>query len=476
MASDQLPLHGQPDPERLELKPFQREGIDWFRKHPAGLLADEPGLGKSVQALKAAVEPVIIVAPAMVLESGTWDDEIAKWAPGIEATQVSYSSLAQLGPNGRVDRDHLGFPLNPPKAEYRRRWGTKIGDEAHYIKGRKTNWSKAFLDLNAMKTELATGTPLPNWAHEAFMILCALYPNEARPGHTLGSFWRWANEWFEVTQSRHNPRAKEIGGLQPGTTWEEFREANWGDRFLMRLRSEVLKDLPPLAWTGNKHDGDPHEMFRVKMTREQARAYNALRRDFIAWLDSGAQITAWTTPALLVKLYKCATGLEVLDPNSKGSGKLDALKTLLHDRPKPTFVAAYYRDSVEAAARVARALNKTVGVVHGGIPSSQRQHAIRGFQAGNVDVLVATIETVSEGITLHQGGADQFICLERDPRPTKNVQVHRRLHRMGVTVPIIGVDILTEGTVDERMLELLQWKTDEQMGALGVNDMRSLIG
>ena len=57
--------------------PFQREGVDWLIHTLRALLADEPGLGKSAQLLKAAVEPVIIVAPAMVLESGTWDDEIA---------------------------------------------------------------------------------------------------------------------------------------------------------------------------------------------------------------------------------------------------------------------------------------------------------------------------------------------------------------------------------------------------------------
>src|SRR4051812_45815564 len=172
------------------LMPHQIEGIDWMRPIERTLLADEAGLGKSAQLLRVAKEPVLVVAPAMVLNAGTWDDEIELWTPGIDATQVAYSSIAQRGARGRVPRDSNGFPKTPLKPEYRRHWGTVVLDESHYIKGRKTSWANAVLDIDADEARLATGTPVPNWAHEAFMSLRALYPEEARAGKEFGSYWR----------------------------------------------------------------------------------------------------------------------------------------------------------------------------------------------------------------------------------------------------------------------------------------------
>jgi hypothetical protein len=461
--------------------PHQIEGIDWMSDLPRTLLADEAGLGKTAQLLKSAVEPVVVVAPAMVLASGTWDDEVEKWAPGIDITPVAYSSLAQRGPRGSVPRDANGFPLTPPKPEYvkqLRHGGTLILDESHYIKGRKTNWSTACEELAqyADVVRQATGTPIPNWANEAYMALRVLRPGDAKPGKDLGSYWRWVQEWFEVEQSRWNPRAREIKGLQEHLTWDDFYQANWDGRMLLRLRDEVLKDLPPLTWTGQRRDTDPHEIWRVDMTKTQAKAYRDLRRDFITWLEGGEEIAAWSTPGLLVKLAKCATGLESLsDGGESGSGKMDALRYILTDRPRQTLVVAHFRSSVEACARVSGEVGKSAGIVHGGVPMGRRKDIIRRFQEGLIDTMCASIDTISEGMTLHQGGADQVVRVERSWLPSKNEQVIRRLHRIGQTRPVSAIDLVTRGTVDERVLALLGMKTDEQMGALGLEDYRKLV-
>jgi SNF2 family DNA or RNA helicase len=439
----------------------QVEGVAWMGERPRTLLADEPGLGKTAQLLLAAKEPVLVVAPAMVLESGTWDDEIEKWAPGIDLTQVPYTSLTEKGPRGKIYRDANGWPTNPAKEQYRRRWGTKIADESHYIKGRKTNWTGAFLKLEAEDTRLATGTPIPNWAHEAFTALQALYPEEAKPGQRLGSYWRWAKDWFKI--GSHWSKW-DVGDLLPDRTWEGFRAENWGDLFLMRLRDECL-DLPPLTI----------QPWRVQMEQSQRKAYRELKRDFVTWLASGEEVVAWSSAALVVKLAKMATGLEVLDPATKGSGKLRALEAILADRPRQTLVVAHFRDSVEQCARSAEVAGKSSFVVHGGIGSAQRKHAIRAFQRGEVDVLCASVGTISEGMTLHQGGADQVIRVERSYRPSTNEQVIRRLHRIGVQRPVTVIDLITEGTIDEAILVLLAEKTDQQMLALGLRRLADLI-
>jgi SNF2 family DNA or RNA helicase len=462
----------------LQRKPYQLEGVEWLLQRDRALLADEAGLGKSVQLLDAATEPLLIVAPAMVLEAGTWDDEIEKWAPGIEATQVSYSSIAKRGARGTVPRDHNGFPLTPLKPEYRGRYGTVILDECHYVKGRKTSWANAVRKLDAARFELATGTPIPNWAQEAFMLLGLMWPEEARPGHRYGSFWRWVNEWFCVSV---NPRFgnREIGDLRDAehvekcidcagkmpVTWDEFRAVNWGDRMIRRLRDDVLDDLPPLTM----------QEWLVPMKAEQKKAYTALKRDFVTWLDSGAEIAAWSEPGLLVKLAKLTTSLEVLDPTSKPDGKIKVLESLLFDRPSQTLVVAHFQDTIDACVRAARRAGKTALAVRGGLPSLERKEAIRAFQSGGIDVLCASIGTISEGVTLHQGGADQIIRVERSATPSKNEQVVRRLHRMGVERPIHCIDLVCPQSYDSRMQRLLAEKTDQQMRALGEAELRSLV-
>lgn len=405
----------------------------------------------------------------MVLESGTWDDEIAKWTPGIDATQVSYSS-SYVGAGGKVKRDQNGFALTELKPQFRRHWGTVILDESHYLKGRKTSWTNALKKIDAGRIYLATGTPIPNWAHEAFTTLQFLWPDEAKPGETFGSYWRWVNDWFEVSDSFYNPMAKEIGSLREDRTWDGFNASNWRNRMILRLREQCL-DLPELT----------NQRWNVRMSGEQKKAYTALKRDYVALLESGTIVDAWSEPAKLVKLLQLATGLECFDPGRldnpqvKPSGKFGALASILEDRPRQTLVVGHFRSTVQAAARVAGRLGKRVSVVHGGVPSTHRTTAIRNFQQGHTDVMVATIATVREGMTLHQAGCDQIVRMERSFTPSNNEQVMRRIHRIGQEHPVTCIDLVTDGTYDEKVLGLLSSKTDEQMRALGTRELIQLL-
>lgn len=455
----------------MNLFKHQAEGVEWLNDRPYSLLADEPGLGKSAQELLVATEPVLVVAPAMVLDAGVWDDEIARWTPDLDVTQVSYTSICQRGKRGKVERDSLGNPIVRLKPEYgERHWGTVIADEAHYLTGRKTSWTHAFEQLQFDRVGLATGTPITNWASGAYSLLRQLYPDQRRSGQRFGSYWRWAREWFNVGPTLWAKMAVQIDeatahiGPKLGVTWADFYEGNWGDRMLLRLRDDCL-DLPPLTT----------QEWRVKMVPAQRRAYKQLRDDFITWSDGGEEIAAWSSADQMVKLLKCLTGLEVLS-GDKGSGKLDALRQILVDRPRQTLVVAHFQDSVEACDRVAQEVGKNSRWLHGGSSPNDRRAHVHAFQRGEIDVLCASIELISEGLTLHQGGADQVVRVERSFRPSKNEQVARRLHRIGVERPILMIDLLTADSLDIEVADLLRRKTDQQMRALGLAGVRKLLG
>ena len=445
-----------------KLLKHQREGIDFLRAHPRAALFDEPGLGKSRTALEAATEPILVLAPAMLLDGGVWADEAALWRPGADITVVPYSQLSERvkGPKGGSK------PTGRLRTDLRRKWGTVILDEAHYVKGRKTNWTLAAKQLQTDSLFLLTGTPLPNWAHEAFTLLQLLYPEEAKPGRWLGSYWRWVEEWFKLGEQYGKGGVvvsdHVIGDMLKERTWEEFIAENWRDRMLLRLREDCL-DLPPMT----------EQTIRVDMVPVQKKAYKELKKDFITWLESGAEVAAWSSASQLVKLAQCATGLEVLDQTAHGSGKLDVLEDLLADRPFPTLVVAHFRRSVLASAQRASALGRRVAIITGESGKTSRAMSVRAFQAGKIDVLCATIDTISEGLTLN--AADQVIRVERSWRPSRNEQVIRRIHRIGQTRPVSVIDLVTRGTADERVLELLALKTDSQMKALGRTELKELV-
>jgi SNF2 family DNA or RNA helicase len=461
----------------LSLRSYQAEGLTFLREHPRAFLADEMGLGKSVQMLLASEGRTLIIAPAMVLDGGTWRDEVAKWAPerAGDITTVPFTSLALR--DGRKITDKL-------KPEYRGVWDTIIVDEAHYIKGRKTSWTKLLKPLckKAGRVILATGTPIPNWAQELFTTLCILYPEQAPPGGRLGSYWRWVEEWFDTGTEKIYVKGQEvekpyISGLaacsngcmdrpptDPCKHYRDFFRANLGDRFLMRLRDDVLTDLPPLTI----------EQIETPMTAEQGRMYRQLKKERLAELADGRLKVAWNSGALHVMCDKLATGAEVLHPGEKSaSGKLDRLAYDLAGRSRPTLVVAHFQAAVEAATAVARSVGAKAEFIHGGTSRPNRSRIVEEFKAGRLDVLVGSLETISEGLTLT--AADMVIFLETSFKPSRNQQAMRRIHRMGQDRPCTVLDYLTPGTVDENKRVLLAEKTDHQIRHLSVAQMTELL-
>lgn len=451
----------------LALRGYQVKGIEWLRQRPRSLLGDEPGLGKSAQLLRAAEGRTLVVAPAMVLDGGVWSDEWERWAPDLDVTMVPYSSLTLR------EKTEKGGTRPTPKLrlEYRTHWDTVILDEADYIKGRDTTWTKAVLRLSADRVMAATGTPVPNWAHELFTLLKLLHPTEAGPGGAYGSFWRWANEWFNVTPSRWDPHAQDIGTLKACNEkcnrcrhWVEFHEQNLGGLFLQRLRDDVLTDLPPL--TGPV-------VVKCRMGREQTRVYKALKKDFIAWTESGAEVVAWNKAALAVKLAKVVTGVQLIDPAVNASAKIDTLLANLAGQAQPAFVVAHFQPACELVTEALRRAGKKVELVYGPTSRSDRLKAVRAFQGGHLDVLVGSLEVVSAGLTLTR--ADTVHFLERSWRPSRNEQALRRIHRIGQTRPVTAYHYVTEGTVDDRLTDLLATKTDQEIKALRPHQIAALL-
>lgn len=468
---------------RPELYPYQAEGVDRIRGERRILLADEPGLGKTRQTIEALDGGrVLVVAPKLILTSGTWDDEIAKWSNRPELwSQAAYTGLV---PSGGIHKDRRGKTTRVDvKPEWLQQWDAIVLDEAHYVKGRGTSWTLAVEQISKRVPDSAfvalTGTPMPNWAHEVFTLLRLLYPHDSRPGKRFGAYQRWLNEWFIRT---HNPFAtgpgsEGIGGLlacgnreacrnrpanDPCKHWREFSEANMGQRFLRRLRDDVLGELPPLT----------EDLVHTPMDDAQRRMYKELKEEWVTETEDGEEVVAWTVGSRNVLLDRITTSawFATMEGEPRG-GKLERLRHDLSSRSQPTLVLAHYRDTVEACARVAESVGARTGFVHGGVHDAGA--VVKQFKSGQLDVLVGSLETVSEGLTLTR--ADMAIFVEKSYKPSRNEQATRRVHRIGQTRPVTVLDYVTPRSVDENKRVLLAEKTDQQMRALTAAQFTSLL-
>lgn len=463
--------------DRPPLKKHQVGDIDFIRRNRRVVLANEPGLGKSRSALEAVDgRRTLVIAPNMILESGTWEDEISRWADHVDLyQQVSYSQLNRRNKTAKGGTAPVQALADVVKGN---KYEALIVDEAHYIKGRDSMWTWAVLELakQVNMTVLLTGTPIPNWAHEVFNLLRAINPDEMAPGRKYGSFWRWAKEWFDCTPTRFSagkPVAGELLGCTPACLnlpthdpcvhYHRFVKANFGDSWRRVPRDE--SDLPPFT----------EQRILVPLSTSETAAYRKLKKDFAATID-GEEVLVWHKGALHVTLDKLTISPWLLTKQgSPKGGKLERLRFDLQNRSRPTLVLAHYRDAVEACAEVARSVGATAGYVHGGTGKVGAE-SVRRFKEGKLDVLVGSLEVVSEGLTLT--AADMAIFVEKSFKPSRNLQAARRIHRIGQTRPVTILDYVATGTgvnLDIRKRELLATKTDRQMRYLSAAQFLGML-
>lgn len=464
------------------LKKHQREGIDWIQSVGRGLLADEPGLGKTRQAIEAFDGGRnLVVAPKLVIEGGTWEDELRKWSATPENwTVIPYTQLNARKPKGKGTA-----PVKVLKPEVKGKWDAVVFDEAHYLKGRDTLWTWAALQISRNTEQFLpmTGTPFPNWAHEIFMLLRMIYPEEGKQGQggDFSGFWGWAEEWFDCKPTRFSqgfPVAGELLGCSrtraqlkeclarpandPCEHYLAFAEANLGNHYLRRWREDCL-DLPPIT------DQD----VRVEMDAKTKAAYLRLKNDFYSSYE-GHELVAWTSGSQQVQMHKMTTSPWLLHQEGEPrGGKLELLRYDLQSRTRPTLVFAHYKDTVEACARVATSLGASVGIVHGGIPERQRVDAFKSFKSGNTDVMVGSLETMSEGHTLV--AADMAVFVEESFKPYRNQQARDRIYRMGQTRPVSIRRYLCPNSLDSKKRRLLERKTDRQMRTLTAAELMEVM-
>jgi SNF2 family DNA or RNA helicase len=421
---------------------------------PFWLNANDPGTGKTYEALASLERPrdVLVMCPNGV--KSVWQDHIRDMYPKATVQVLG-------GPHKTIDNAADFVIVNweslsriPELAEWQ--WLYVIADEAHAIKNKKTNRARAIKKLTAEHRIALTGTPIINNPAELWSILNWLDKK------TWSGYWKFFHRYVDSYQVPPAGYYKIIGSKNEDELWE--RIAPFTTR---RLKRDVLEELP-----------DKYYTFPViPLHPKQRKAYEQMKKDSLAWLEqlpNDVELPAPTVLAQLIRLRQFASAYcmtyDIYPPNApddeytqtkvrmtEPSSKLDALDEIVENLAAPVVVFSQFRQLIDLAAERLGRYHRVVKMT-GQTPQHARGALIEGFQRGKWDVFLTTIQAGGVGITLHR--ASTCVFLDRAWSPADNSQAEDRLHRIGQKSAVHIISLQAENTVDQAIESRLEWKRD----------------
>ncbi len=413
-----------------ELKPFQRAGVAYLLERRRAFLADEQGLGKTVEALATLQAsdsfPAVVVCPANLKLN--WQREARTWLPG-RSVRVLHG-LGGTEPEPPADVTIVNYDIldaraesllvEPPRAV--------VVDEAHYCKNASAKRTQAV-------QRLAAGV-----AEEGIVLALSGTPVVNRPAEL-------------IAQLRIIGRLADFGsGAEFGARFrgpDAHQRLHWHLRarcFVRRCKSEVLPQLPAKTRAV------------VPIELDNAAEYRLAESDLLAWLRSQPldlrELDAKVAAALRAERLVRLNALKLL----AARGKLASALAWIHDfrsSGERLVVFARHREIQRAiVARFPEALH-----ILGEDSPARREQALSAFQApdsASNQIIVCSMEVAGQGLTMTR--ASNVAFLELDWTPAKHDQAEDRCHRIGQQDAVNAYYLLAAETVDETIATLLERK------------------
>jgi superfamily II DNA or RNA helicase len=451
-AAHQEPV---PVPAALEgtLRHYQRQGLTWLAEltsHGLGAcLADDMGLGKTITLIALHLHrvelgrdgPVLVVCPASLL--GNWEQELARFAPGVAVRRFHGGGRSLDGVAGGFVLTTYGTMRTSHEELAEVGWDLVVADEAQHVKNARSSTAKALRRIPSTVRVALTGTPMENNLTELWAILDWVIPG------LLGSRQAFRRVWASPIEAGvHEAKTRQFADLI-------------GPFLLRRRKSDpgIAPELP--AKTETDHP--------LHLTREQVVLYESFVRDTMARIERAHPDDQVTRRGLVLALL---TGLKQICNHPahflKESGavrltgrsqKLDLVDELLGTVLAEDGAALVFTQYV-AMARLLEAHLAKAGVphlfLHGGTPVRERETMVSRFQAGEVPVFLLSLKAGGTGLNLTS--ADHVIHFDRWWNPAVEEQATDRAYRIGQTKPVQVHRLVTKGTIEERVAELLQRK------------------
>jgi superfamily II DNA or RNA helicase len=428
-----IPACRLPGDLRAELRPYQRRGVDWLvflgDTGLGALLADDMGLGKTLQALCALRGRTLVVAPTSVLPN--WMDEIAKFRPGLRASlyhgprrsldeqaEVVVTSFALL----RLDEDVLAG----------REWDTVVLDEAHAIKNPESRVAAAAHRLRTRFPMALTGTSVENRLEELWSIFRFTHPG------LLGGLPDFRDRYVRPVESGDEAAA---AGLR-----RRIRPF-----LLRRLKEDVAPELPPRT----------EAVLHCELTEDERKVYDAVRAatvsEVVRRLQTGGSVLAALEALLRLRQAACHPSLvpgHAADTSSKVELLLESLETVVSERHKALVFSQWTSllDLVEGPLAAA-------GVGHVRLDGStvDRRGVVARFQdPAGPPVMLVSLKAGGTGLNLT--AADHVFLMDPWWNPAVEDQAADRAHRIGQDKPVFVYRLVSEDTVETKILALQESK------------------
>jgi len=462
------------------LRPYQLRGLGWLQfLHGLGLggcLADDMGLGKTPTTLAhlAGLQgPHLVVCPLSVVRN--WESETAKFAPFMRV-MVHHGTGRASGAaflNAVAQHDIVVTTYQVAAKDLAQLqqvgWTTMVMDEAQAVKNPDTHTSRAMRAIKAGQRLALTGTPVENRLSELWSIF-----NIVTPG-LLGSFAQFRDRFAQPIERQHDAAA--TAALRTLT----------GPFLLRRTKADksLVPDLPDkveqIAW--------------APLTREQAHLYQAVVDQLLkdAQEADGMKRRGLVLAALTRLKQICNHPAHALGDGSKlggRSGKLhrfDELVTDLLDTGEQALVFTQFREmGLLLQQHLQEKFGQHVPFLHGGVTKAGRDRMVEQFQAGNATSPLLLVSLKAGGTGLNLTAASQVVHYDRWWNPAVEDQATDRAWRIGQDRTVFVHKLVCEGTVEERIDQLINDKrklADAVVGTTGeawlselsTDDLRSLV-
>jgi SWI/SNF-related matrix-associated actin-dependent regulator of chromatin subfamily A-like protein 1 len=422
-----------PVPDGLAYYDFQKSGIEFLAGQSASLLADEPGLGKTIQVcglLNACsdIASTLIICPASV--KLVWERELKTWLVDspISIGVVGRSPDALAGDIVIINYDLLG-KFRSKLME--REWDLLVLDEAHFIKSLKAQRTKLVLGLRGVikRKVLLTGTPIMNRPAELWSLLSFLDPV------TWGKFFPFARKYCNAHRT---PFGWDFDGA---SNLNELSERLlWSGSFLRRTKAEVLPQLPSVTRQVVPLVVPLNEI--VELLTERIAEKLGLAPD-----DLPFEVDPTKIPFELIAAIRHELGVLKVD------AALRFIKEETGDSPEKVVIFGHHRNVLESAHG---AFPDSV-LVTGSTSAKLRNKAVEAFQGeSGPKYFIASTQCMGVGVTLT--ASSRVIFIEPDWSPSMLEQAESRLCRIGQANAILSQYLVVHRSIDENILAAVRAK------------------
>lgn len=422
----------------LPLYDYQKIGVGFICAGQNIIIADQPGLGKTLQSLSATklrdAQKVLIFAPKTAKK--TWSDEIKKW--------LNEDSVVVIGGSPKQREEQWTGDYKYYVANYhlllrdlshmkKIDWDFVIADEATDISNPEAKTTKALKKLNSKYKLALTGTPISNTLKDIWSIIDWVHPK------LLGTFSEFQKEYCIKDKYNTIIGYKNLSKLR--SKIEPY--------FIRRLKSQVLTELPPKTY----------ENIYSEFSPEERQLYVAIQEEIMEELRRLGMTDRRYLSQAIVKMLrlKQMTGTCELINNQNVSTKLDDLKELLKIILSGNDKAIIFTQFREMAVILMRELDEYKPLlIAGGVSETERGSNQDIFNNDDEHKLLIMTSAGSRSLNLQR--ASYVIHYDLPWSISQTEQREDRAHRNGQKQNVTIYRMLVRDSIDEYTLEVLNSK------------------